>query len=143
MQLELYEAYGKAKTQGEIGQLAKAGAAPAAAAAAGGGGKGVGGLHIFQALMYLRKVCRGSGWESVAETVSDFWRRLLAQVCNHPALALQPGTPEHSNVVAQLSRKNSSLHDLAHSCKLRALRQLLLDCGIGVKTPSEWKSDEC
>nr|XP_054762418.1 TATA-binding protein-associated factor 172-like [Lytechinus pictus] len=64
--------------------------------------------HIFQALQYLRKVC------------------------NHPLLVLNNKHPQYEAVTKQLKEQNSSLHDINHAPKLTALKQLLLDCGIGV-----------
>ncbi|KAI8501245.1 btaf1 RNA polymerase II, B-TFIID transcription factor-associated, 170kDa, partial [Branchiostoma belcheri] len=64
--------------------------------------------HIFQALQYLQKVC------------------------NHPKLVLTCSHPEFQQVALQLKAQQSSLSDIQHSAKLTALRQLLLDCGIGV-----------
>eukprot|EP00058_Branchiostoma_floridae_P013864 XP_002599352.1 hypothetical protein BRAFLDRAFT_64295 [Branchiostoma floridae] len=64
--------------------------------------------HIFQALQYLQKVC------------------------NHPKLVLSCSHPEFQQVALQLKAQQSSLDDIQHSAKLTALRQLLLDCGIGV-----------
>lgn len=64
--------------------------------------------HIFQALLYLRKVC------------------------NHPALVLTSSHPKHNEVMNRLTQQRTSLHDLQHAPKLNALRQLLLDCGIGL-----------
>ncbi|XP_045616900.2 TATA-binding protein-associated factor 172 isoform X2 [Procambarus clarkii] len=64
--------------------------------------------HIFQALQYLRKVC------------------------NHPKLVLKPRHPEYSRISAKLKNCNSTLSDISHSAKLPALKQLLVDCGIGV-----------
>nr|CAD7432736.1 unnamed protein product [Timema monikensis] len=66
-----------------------------------------GNTHIFQALRYLQNVC------------------------NHPKLALTPQHPEYERVSGQLHQENSSLADINHAAKLPALRQLLLDCGIG------------
>uniref|UniRef100_A0A1W7R9G5 TATA-binding protein-associated factor 172 n=1 Tax=Hadrurus spadix TaxID=141984 RepID=A0A1W7R9G5_9SCOR len=63
--------------------------------------------HIFQALQYLRKVC------------------------NHPKLVLTPQHPEYDRVISQLKQHNTTLADIQHAAKLTALRQLLLDCGIG------------
>ncbi|XP_032595951.1 TATA-binding protein-associated factor 172 [Drosophila grimshawi] len=69
--------------------------------------------HIFQALRYLQNVC------------------------NHPKLVLrQPSDDLSSSVAAQLALTNSTLDDIEHSAKLPALKQLLLDCGIGVQTES-------
>eukprot|EP00041_Stephanoeca_diplocostata_P038978 m.1575863 g.1575863 ORF g.1575863 m.1575863 type:complete len:1877 (-) comp25308_c0_seq54:5766-11396(-) len=63
--------------------------------------------HIFQVLQYLKKVC------------------------NHPAFVLTPEHPWYANVTKQLRREGSSLADIRHAAKIAALRQLLLDCGIG------------
>lgn len=67
-----------------------------------------GSTHIFQALQYLRKVC------------------------NHPSLVLTSAHPEYQTVKANLQVQKSSLQDIQHSGKLIALKQLLLDCGIGI-----------
>ncbi|XP_077552416.1 TATA-binding protein-associated factor 172-like isoform X1 [Haemaphysalis longicornis] len=63
--------------------------------------------HVFQALQYLRKVC------------------------NHPKLVLQPQHPEYNRIMASLEQGGTPLSDISHAAKLRSLRQLLLDCGIG------------
>uniref|UniRef100_A0A0N8BMP5 TATA-binding protein-associated factor n=1 Tax=Daphnia magna TaxID=35525 RepID=A0A0N8BMP5_9CRUS len=64
--------------------------------------------HIFQALQYLRKVC------------------------NHPKLVLTPKHPQFEVFHQQLKDQKSNLSDLQHASKLLALKQLLLDCGIGL-----------
>ncbi|XP_037872646.2 TATA-binding protein-associated factor 172 isoform X1 [Bombyx mori] len=63
--------------------------------------------HVFQALHYLQNVC------------------------NHPKLVLTPDHPEAQTIAKQLRAQNSNLDDIEHSAKLPALKQLLLDCGIG------------
>ncbi|XP_012260171.2 TATA-binding protein-associated factor 172 isoform X2 [Athalia rosae] len=63
--------------------------------------------HVFQALRYLRNVC------------------------NHPKLVLTPRHPQYQTVCASLKQQQSSLTDIEHGAKLPALKQLLLDCGIG------------
>ncbi|TKS85272.1 TATA-binding protein-associated factor 172 [Collichthys lucidus] len=63
--------------------------------------------HVFQALQYLRKLC------------------------NHPSLVLTPQHPEYKRISEQLTSQNSSLRDIQHAPKLSALKQLLLDCGLG------------
>ncbi|KAL7990489.1 hypothetical protein Chor_013919 [Crotalus horridus] len=63
--------------------------------------------HVFQALQYLRKLC------------------------NHPALVLTTHHPEHKRITEKLAAENSSLRDIQHAPKLSALKQLLLDCGLG------------
>lgn len=72
--------------------------------------------HVFQALQYLRKVC------------------------NHPKLVLNPQHPEYTRIMASLQQSDSSLSDINHAAKLRSLRQLLLDCGIGTDTQPEQES---
>ncbi|KAH7047549.1 SNF2 family DNA-dependent ATPase domain-containing protein [Macrophomina phaseolina] len=68
--------------------------------------------HIFQALQYMRKLC------------------------NSPALVMKPEHKQYQDIQHYLSKSGSSLSDPAHAPKLNALRDLLLDCGIGT-TPSE------
>nr|XP_026499034.1 TATA-binding protein-associated factor 172 [Vanessa tameamea] len=63
--------------------------------------------HVFQALHYLQNVC------------------------NHPKLVLMAEHPEATRVARQLAAQGSSLDDIEHGAKLPALKQLLLDCGIG------------
>ncbi|RMZ82206.1 hypothetical protein DV738_g1826, partial [Chaetothyriales sp. CBS 135597] len=65
--------------------------------------------HIFQALQYMRKLC------------------------NSPALVLKEGNKDYETVQKQLEANNSSLRDVAHAPKLLALKDLLLECGIGVE----------
>lgn len=75
--------------------------------AEGGGDK----QHVFQSLQYLRKLC------------------------NHPALVLNdPGAL--ATVQSKLGHV-PNLHSLEHSPKLEALKQLLLDCGIGAPVSNE------
>nr|CAB3226362.1 TATA-binding protein-associated factor 172 [Phallusia mammillata] len=64
--------------------------------------------HVFQALQYLQKVC------------------------NHPCFVLSPSHPHYKRFMTQLKSSGSSLHDIKHATKLPSLKQLLLDCGIGV-----------
>ncbi|XP_067042900.1 TATA-binding protein-associated factor 172-like [Acropora muricata] len=73
--------------------------------------------HIFQALQYLRKVC------------------------NHPLLVLTSNHPEYNKVMDQLHQQNLSIRDIQHAAKLVALKQLLVDCGIGVSSSSPGSSD--
>ncbi|KAJ6258416.1 hypothetical protein Dda_6456 [Drechslerella dactyloides] len=63
--------------------------------------------HIFQALQYMRKLC------------------------NSPALVLNEKHPKYAVVQKQLAQDNTSIRDAVHAPKLAALRDLLLDCGIG------------
>uniref|UniRef100_A0A667ZL40 B-TFIID TATA-box binding protein associated factor 1 n=1 Tax=Myripristis murdjan TaxID=586833 RepID=A0A667ZL40_9TELE len=69
--------------------------------------------HVFQALQYLRKLC------------------------NHPGLVLTSQHPEYKRITEQLAAQNSSLRDIQHAPKLSALKQLLLDCGLGGGGTSE------
>ncbi|OXU18742.1 hypothetical protein TSAR_003060 [Trichomalopsis sarcophagae] len=65
------------------------------------------GGHVFEALRYLRNVC------------------------NHPKLVLSTRHPQYQTVMNMLRQQHNSLADIEHSAKLPALKQLLLDCGIG------------
>lgn len=65
--------------------------------------------HIFQALQYMRKLC------------------------NSPAMVMKPGHRAYEDTQTFLAKKNTSLEDPAHAPKLGALRDLLVDCGIGVE----------
>ncbi|PSS03879.1 hypothetical protein BD289DRAFT_478358 [Coniella lustricola] len=67
--------------------------------------------HIFQALQYMRKLC------------------------NSPAMVLKPGHPTYDDTQRILARNNTSLEDAVHAPKLTALRDLLIDCGIGTEGP--------
>ncbi|CAL1703532.1 unnamed protein product [Somion occarium] len=69
--------------------------------------------HVFQSLQYLRKLC------------------------NHPALVLKDDRQAAKEAFANAGLKpDSDLSDIHHAPKLLALRQLLLDCGLGT-SPSE------
>ncbi|KAL2024633.1 hypothetical protein VTK56DRAFT_6834 [Thermocarpiscus australiensis] len=65
--------------------------------------------HIFQALQYMRKLC------------------------NSPALVMKPGHKAYEDTQKFLAKQNTSLEDPAHAPKLTALRDLLIDCGIGAE----------
>lgn len=65
--------------------------------------------HIFQALQYMRKLC------------------------NSPALVMKPGHRAYEDTQKLLMKQGTSLEDPAHAPKLTALRDLLVDCGIGVE----------
>lgn len=68
--------------------------------------------HVFQALQYLKNVC------------------------NHPKLVLTENHPQFKEIKKSLENDKSSLDEINHSSKLKALKQLLLDCGIGVISPT-------
>lgn len=65
--------------------------------------------HIFQALQYMRKLC------------------------NHPSLVLTSSHPQYSQAMQYLKATHMDIHDIAHAPKLGALRNLLLECGIGLE----------
>lgn len=65
--------------------------------------------HIFQALQYMRKLC------------------------NHPALVITPNHPQAAEVASYLASKKSDLKSIEHAPKLKSLKNLLLECGIGVR----------
>lgn len=66
--------------------------------------------HVFQMLQYLRKLA------------------------NHPSLVLDGSRPHHVQLSEQIAAQRGTLAGLAQAPKLQALRQLLLDCGIGHDT---------
>ena len=72
--------------------------------------------HIFQALQYMRKLC------------------------NSPSLVVKEGHKQFEYFQTLLAKQNSSLKDIAHAPKLTALRDLLVDCGIGT-SPSTTAGD--
>ena len=69
--------------------------------------------HIFQALQYMRKLC------------------------NSPSLVVKEGHKQYDIIQRKLASQNSSLKDIAHAPKLTALRDLLVDCGIGIDNPAD------
>ena len=66
--------------------------------------------HVFQALQYLRKVV------------------------NHPSLVLKADHPKWSKIQSELKSSNTNINDIKHSGKLLALRELLMECGIGLSS---------
>jgi len=68
--------------------------------------------HIFQALQYMRKLC------------------------NSPSLVVKEGHKQYDAIQSQLARQHSNLKDITHAPKLTALRDLLVDCGIGSENAS-------
>lgn len=69
--------------------------------------------HIFQALQYMRKLC------------------------NSPSLVVKEGHKQYDAIQKKLRSQGSDLKDIAHAPKLTALRDLLVDCGIGGEALSE------
>lgn len=65
--------------------------------------------HIFQALQYMRKLC------------------------NSPAMVMKPGNTLYEETQKILRKQGTSIDDPRHAPKLTALRDLLVDCGIGVE----------
>ncbi|KAI0747594.1 SNF2 chromatin remodeling protein [Daedaleopsis nitida] len=66
--------------------------------------------HVFQSLQYLRKLC------------------------NHPALVLKKDKDAIKDALNKsgAGAPSGNLSDIQHAPKLQALRQLLVDCGIGL-----------
>ncbi|KAJ5678976.1 hypothetical protein N7462_007220 [Penicillium macrosclerotiorum] len=73
--------------------------------------------HIFQALQYMRRLC------------------------NSPALVVKEGHKQYNEVQTYLTNKRSNIRDVSHAPKLSALRDLLVDCGIGIDHTSEGELD--
>ncbi|KAH9900563.1 SNF2 family domain-containing protein [Xylariomycetidae sp. FL2044] len=65
--------------------------------------------HIFQALQYMRKLC------------------------NSPALVMSPSNKMYDDTQRFLAKQGTSIEDPVHAPKLTALKDLLIDCGIGVE----------
>ncbi|KAI1099999.1 hypothetical protein F4804DRAFT_62672 [Jackrogersella minutella] len=65
--------------------------------------------HIFQALQYMRKLC------------------------NSPALVMTPSNKLYDDTQRFLSKQGTSVEDPVHAPKLTALKDLLVDCGIGIE----------
>ncbi|OAA58384.1 tbp associated factor [Niveomyces insectorum RCEF 264] len=74
--------------------------------------------HIFQALQYMRKLC------------------------NSPALVMRPGHRMYDETQRLLERQGSSIEDPNHAPKLTALRDLLVDCGIGVEADGDASAND-
>ncbi|XP_068152549.1 TATA-binding protein-associated factor 172 [Drosophila tropicalis] len=109
LQLRLYEDFSKKHLKDCLDKL---GDSPGAGTGTTTNTENLNGrTHIFQALRYLQNVC------------------------NHPKLVLRQ-SEELGPIVTQLALSNSTLDDIENSAKLPALKQLLLDCGIGVQTES-------
>jgi TATA-binding protein-associated factor len=73
--------------------------------------------HIFQALQYMRRLC------------------------NSPALVVKDGHKQYDEVQSFLTAKKSNIRDVSHAPKLTALRDLLIDCGIGLDPTAEGELD--
>jgi TATA-binding protein-associated factor len=72
--------------------------------------------HIFQALQYMRKLC------------------------NSPALVVKEGNSQYDSLQKRLAAAKSSVRDVVHAPKLTALRDLLVDCGIGAEVKGSEES---
>ncbi|KAI4093772.1 MAG: hypothetical protein LQ344_002675 [Seirophora lacunosa] len=69
--------------------------------------------HIFQALQYMRKLC------------------------NSPSLVVKEGHRQYDSIQSSLAKHHSNLKDITHAPKLTALRDLLVDCGIGTSPSTD------
>jgi TATA-binding protein-associated factor len=63
--------------------------------------------HIFQALQYMKKLC------------------------NSPAFVMKPSNKAFEPTQQYLKKNNTTIDDIVHAPKLGALKDLLVDCGIG------------
>lgn len=73
--------------------------------------------HIFQALQYMKKLC------------------------NSPALVVKgPTNKAYEPTQQYLKKNNTTIDDIAHAPKLGALKDLLVDCGIGASDVGNDKS---
>jgi TATA-binding protein-associated factor len=73
--------------------------------------------HIFQALQYMKKLC------------------------NSPALVVKgPTNKAYESTQQYLKKHNTAIDDIVHAPKLGALKDLLVDCGIGAADVTNDKS---
>ncbi|EST08987.1 SNF2-related [Kalmanozyma brasiliensis GHG001] len=105
IQKQLYDDFSREQSEDEAEAFA------GATATSGGAKEGGDKQHVFKALQYMRKLV------------------------NHPSLVLTDDNPKHVAIKQKLAKTGGDLNDISHSPKLQALRQLLLDCGIGAAAP--------
>jgi TATA-binding protein-associated factor len=55
----------------------------------------------------------------------------MRKLCNSPALVMKEGHKQYEETQRLLAKQGTSLRDPVHAPKLTALRDLLVDCGIG------------
>ncbi|XP_011621494.1 TATA-binding protein-associated factor BTAF1 isoform X1 [Amborella trichopoda] len=113
IQLRLYEQFSTSNARKEISSLMEANEQPSAPVSANPSSKAS--SHVFQALQYLLKLC------------------------SHPLLVLGEKPSDSllhmvSEVISGGGDITSNLHDLQHSPKLVALKEILEECGIGMET---------
>ncbi|CBY07750.1 unnamed protein product [Oikopleura dioica] len=60
----------------------------------------------------------------------------LQKLCNHPTLVLTSAHPDYQSIMTDLDRNGSSIRDIEHAPKIKALKQLLTECGIGQRNGS-------
>jgi TATA-binding protein-associated factor len=99
-----------------------------ASGSSGGASGGGGAPHVFQALHYLRRLC------------------------SHPLLVLDPKVPAHHKALVKVlgpqignnwtETQEHLRSNLSHSPKLAALRELLIDCGIGTDASGDKNAKE-
>ncbi|WFD01681.1 TATA-binding protein-associated factor mot1 [Malassezia obtusa] len=107
VQKQLYDEFVKSQARDRVEDaLAES---PDADAAPASDAEGEPKQHVFQTLQYLRKLA------------------------NHPSLVLNPGVPAQQKILQAVEKQRGTLQGLANAPKLQALRQLLLDCGIGTE----------
>ena len=106
MQKRLYDAFEGSAAKTDVEAVVK-GAGGAGAGEGAEGGSGGGTAHVFQALQYLRKLC------------------------SHPRLVTPPDDKNKSKSKSAVAGLGARVAE-AYSPKFRALKQILLDCGVGV-----------
>jgi len=131
LQRALYEDFATSQAMTAVTGAVQEGSLAATSGGNGGGaaaGSSGGSPHVFQALHYLRRLC------------------------SHPLLVLDPAVPAHQKaLVTVLGPKIGSnwteaqehlRTNLSHSPKLAALRELLIDCGIGTDVAGDKNTKE-
>lgn len=88
---------------------------------------------LNECLESIDRSSRNDGNAAVRKTHIFQALRYLQNVCNHPKLVLTKEHPEFQMIQDDLAKTNRSLNDIENAAKLPALKQLLLDCGIGTE----------
>ncbi len=130
LQRALYEDFATSQAMTAVTGAVQEGSLAASGGGGGGGGagSGSGSPHVFQALHYLRRLC------------------------SHPLLVLDPAVPAHQKALVKVlgpkigndwteAQKHLRLN-LSHSPKLAALRELLIDSGIGTDASGDKNTKE-
>eukprot|EP00250_Pteridium_aquilinum_P022032 c25285_g1_i2 orf=410-6568(-) len=115
LQLKLYDKFSHSQAKAEVSNLVQ----EYGVSGDSEGSSSRTSSHVFQALQYLRKLC------------------------SHPLLVVDEMQQDHVNFLQSESGKDDklNLHDLHHSPKLLALKEILEECNIGTQSGGEYLSE--